>query len=136
MAPFIRRYRSLLMMDDTTLDKPYTRKMRLVTRHWSGNHKRVVQGINVISLLWTQGRESLPCDFRIYNWAENGLIRDILQTAYERGFRPELMMFDSWYAAQGNLKCVRDLGWHWFTRLKANRLLSVPGNRENRPISA
>ena len=45
------------------------------------------------------------------------------------------MLFDSWYASLTNLKYVRDLGWHWFTRLKSNRLLSVPGNRENRPVS-
>ncbi|HIQ08905.1 MAG TPA: hypothetical protein EYH28_05250 [Anaerolineaceae bacterium] len=43
-------------MDDTTLDKPYARWMRLVTRHWSGKHQRVVQGLNLISLLWSQGQ--------------------------------------------------------------------------------
>ncbi len=63
-------------MDDTTLDRPYARKMGLVTRHWSGKQRRVVQGINVISLLWTQGQERLPCDFRIYHRAEDGLTKN------------------------------------------------------------
>ena len=140
VAPFVRRDRGVLVVDDTTLDKPYARKMDLVTRHWSGKHKRVVQGINLISLLWTQGEERLPCDFRIYNRKEDGLtkndhFRAMLQTAYERGFQPELVLFDGWYASLANLKYVRSLGWHWFTRLKANRLVSVKGDRKNRPVS-
>jgi hypothetical protein len=42
-------------MDDTTLDKPYARKMDLVTRHWSSKHQRVVQGFALLTLLWTVG---------------------------------------------------------------------------------
>jgi len=34
----------VLVVDDTTLDKPYAEKMDLVTRHWSGKHHRVVMG--------------------------------------------------------------------------------------------
>jgi len=141
VAPFVQRRRGVLVVDDTTLDKPYARKMGLVTRHWSGKHRRVVQGINLISLLWTQGKERLPCDFRIYNRAEDGLtkndhFRAMLSTAHERGFQPELVLFDSWYASLENLKQVRRYGWHWLTRLKANRLVSVEGNRHNRPVSS
>ena len=42
-------------MDDTTLDKPYARKMDLVTRHWSSKHQRVVQGFALLTLLWIVG---------------------------------------------------------------------------------
>ena len=42
VAPFVRRDQGVLVIDDTTLDKPYARKMALVTRHWSGKHGRVV----------------------------------------------------------------------------------------------
>ena len=44
----------LLVLDDSTLDKPYSHKIELVTRHWSGKHHRVVNGINLLSLVWTQ----------------------------------------------------------------------------------
>lgn len=36
---FVDKKRGLLVLDDTTLDNPYTRKMDLVTWHWSGKHK-------------------------------------------------------------------------------------------------
>jgi putative transposase len=49
-----------LLLDDTTLDKPYSRKMELVTRHWNGKHHAVVAGTNLLTLLWTDGSACLP----------------------------------------------------------------------------
>ena len=39
----------LLVLDDSTLDKSYAKRIELVTRHWSGKHHSVVIGINLIS---------------------------------------------------------------------------------------
>ena len=50
-----------------TTDKMYSRKIELVTRHWSGKHKRVVSGINLVTLLWSDGERCIPVDYRIYN---------------------------------------------------------------------
>jgi len=129
----------MLVIDDTTLDKPYARHMALVTRHWSGKHQRVVRGINLISPLWTDGEARLPCDFRIYNKKKDGMtkndhFRAMLRRAKERGFEPELVAFDSWYAALKNLKLVRQFEWHWLTQLKRNRLVDPDGSG-NRPLS-
>jgi len=66
----------MLILDDSTLDKFYARVMDMVTRHWSGKHRRVVQGINLISLLWTDGMACLPCDFRIYDKAHDQLSKN------------------------------------------------------------
>ena len=44
VRPLVRRTDSILVVDDTVLDKPYARKMGLVGRHWSGKHKQVVRG--------------------------------------------------------------------------------------------
>ena len=52
---FVDLQKGLLILDDTTLDKPYARKMDLVTYHWSGKHQRVVKGIALLTLLWTVG---------------------------------------------------------------------------------
>ncbi len=67
VRPCVRRETGLLVIDDSTLDKPYARNMALVTRHWSGKHRKVVQGINLITLLWSDGTARLPCDLRVYN---------------------------------------------------------------------
>jgi len=50
----------LLIIDDSTLDKPYAHKIALVHRHWSGKHHRVVAGINLVTLLWSDGTAAIP----------------------------------------------------------------------------
>jgi putative transposase len=130
--PQVDKTKGVLVLDDTTLDKPYAKKMALVTRHWSGKHHAVVQGINLLTLLWTDGERYLPCDYRLYDKASDGLskndhFRAMVQTAHERGFRPECVVFDSWYSGLDNLKHLRGLGFRWLTRLKSNRLVNPDG---------
>jgi len=131
----------VLIIDDSTLDKPYASKIALVTRHWSGKHGRVVQGINLISLVFAQRGSCLPCDCRLYNKAQDGLSKNdhfqqMIKTAKERGFDPELVAFDSWYASLKNLKLVRRQEWDWLTQLPSNRQVSIDrsGNRAIREM--
>jgi hypothetical protein len=139
VAPLIRRREGALILDDSTLDKPYAQNMAWVTRHWSGKHHRVVWGINLISLVWTDGQALLPCDFRLYDKPFGGLdkhahARAMLVEAHRRGFRPEMLLFDGWYASLENLKAIRGYEWHWLTRLKGNRLVN-PDDTGNVPIA-
>ena len=138
VEPLVAREQGVLVFDDTTLDKPYAAQIALVTRHWSGKHGRVVQGINLISMVWTDRECRLPCDFRLYNKAQDGLTKNdhfqhMVQQAAERGFQPALTVFDSWYSGLPNLKLLRSLGWHWLTQLKSNREVSLD-RRGNRAI--
>jgi hypothetical protein len=116
----------VLVLDDSTLDKPYSERNALVYRHWSGKHHAVVSGINLITLLWTDGRRVIPVDYRIFDKdrdrkTKNDHFSEMLIEADNRGFSPTLVCFDSWYSSIENLKLVRALGWHFLTRLKANR---------------
>lgn len=139
VKPLIRRTAGALVLDDSTLDKPYAHQMAWVTRHWSGKHHRVVSGINLISLIWTDGETLLPCDFRLYDKPFGGLdkhqhARAMLAAAHERGFRPQVVLFDGWYASLENLKAIHRYQWHWLTRFKANRLVN-PDDTGNVPLS-
>ncbi len=132
VQPCVSLVGGMLVADDSTLDKFYARQIELVTRHWSGKHHRVVQGINLISLLGTDGEAHLPCDFRVYDrshdhLSKNDHFRAMLTTAAERGFHPRLVGFDSWYASLKNLKLVRAFEWQWLTQLKANRRVDPNG---------
>jgi hypothetical protein len=61
-----------LIADDTLLDKPYAKKMDLVYHQWSGKQHRIVNGINVCTLLWTNGSAMIPVNFRIYDIKSDG----------------------------------------------------------------
>jgi putative transposase len=128
--PQIRLDDGLLVLDDSTLDKPYARKMGLVSWHWSGNHHAVVKGINLLTLLWTDGDRHIPTDYRLYDKAHDGLSKNDpfvqqLRAAKQRGLRPKCVCFDSWYSSLANLKEIRSSGWTWLCRLKSNRKVRV-----------
>lgn len=134
----VERKSGILVLDDSTLDKPYAQKIELVSRHWSGKHKEVVSGINLITLLWSDGDRHVPCDYRIFDKAKDKLskndhFQEMLKTAKERGFSPRCVVFDSWYSGTPNLKLIRSLEWVWLTRLKENRLVN-PDRTGNRAV--
>ena len=138
-APLVARDRGVLVLDDSTLDKPHARRIGLVTRHWSGKHRRVVQGINLLTLLWTDGDALIPVDYRLYDKEHDGLtendhFRALLALARARGFRPQCVVFDTWYASLANLEAVRAAGWRWLTQLRGNRLVT-PDGLSKRPLA-
>ena len=113
--------------------------MELVTRHWSGKHQQVVSGINLITLMWTDGDTHIPCDYRLYNKQQDNLTKNdhfqsLIATADERGFRPACVVFDSWYSSLKNLKTIGKYQWHWLTRLKSNRQVNLD-RQGNQPVS-
>lgn len=137
-TPFVLKDTGLLVLDDSTLDKPHARQMALVHKHWSGKHHKSVRGINLITLLWTDGGAKLPIDCRVSNAPVDGIdknqhFRAMLQRAKQRGFAPRYVCFDRWYSGLDNLKAVRSHGWHWLTRFKSNRAVD-PDDTGNRQI--
>lgn len=135
----VRKDRGVLVLDDSTLDKPYAQETELVYWHWSGKHHQPVQGVNLLTLLWTDGTRLIPSDFRLYDKTRDGKskndhFQDMLEVARQRGFQPEYVLFDSWYGASTkNLKTIDGFGWRFLSRLKANRQVN-PERSGNRPV--
>lgn len=129
----------VLVFDDTVLDKPFARHMGLVGRHWSGRHQRVVQGINLVTAVWTDGDALWPCDYRLVDkpagdGTKNDHLRQMLDTAAKRGLAPSCVCFDCWYSGLDNLKAVRRHGWVFLTQVRSNRRVN-PDRTGNRSIS-
>jgi hypothetical protein len=135
--PLVDKAKGVLVIDDSTLDKPFAKHIDLVTKHWSGKHHQVVLGINLITLLWTDGDRKIPVDYRIFS-KEDGRSKhyhfwEMLLMAKSRGFSPKYVLFDGWYASLENLQHVRGHGWHWLTRFNGNRQVS-PEDRQRRSL--
>ncbi|MCS7069980.1 MAG: hypothetical protein NZM00_00625 [Anaerolinea sp.] len=80
----------------------------MATRHWSGEHYPMEQGINLISLVWTESDAVLLHDYRLCNEGQDGLSkndhsRHLLETTHESGLQLGLSVFDSWYSSLNNL---------------------------------
>ena len=126
VKPLIRPTEGVLVIDDSTLDKPRAKHIDLVGSHWSGKHHAVVRGINLVTAVWSDGDRLYPCDYRVYHKAsddktKNDHFADLVAAAHERGFTPRAVLFDGWYASVENLKKVRHFGWIFVTRFKGNR---------------
>lgn len=120
-----------LIVDDSVLDKPRSQEMDLVHWQYSGAHHQVVKGIGLESLIWTNDADKhIPVDFRIYDKGTDGKtknehFRDMISLAKYRGFHPEFVLFDGWYASLDNLKLLDKMGYKWVTQLPKNRVVST-----------
>jgi hypothetical protein len=129
-GPQVRLGDGVPVLDDTTPDKPYAWKMGLVGWHRSGKHRRAVKGIDLLTPPWTDGDRRLPCDYRLYDKAHDGLTRNdpfacLPRRAHERGLRPRCVCFDSRFGGPDDLKSIRSLGRAWPCRMKRNRTVRV-----------
>ncbi|KGF71724.1 hypothetical protein DO97_16005 [Neosynechococcus sphagnicola sy1] len=71
-----------------------------MSRQWSGKHQRVIQGIHLTSLLWSDGDKQIPWDYQLYEQALDGATKNdhfptMLASAKARGFQPKCVAFDS-----------------------------------------
>jgi len=126
--PHLQRKGGCLTYDDTLVDKPYSNETKPVHYQWSGVHKQVMKGINITSLVWTDGDKKIPFDFQMYDKPNDGktknqLAREMITRAKERGFEPEVVLFDSWFSGKENLKQLQEYSWKFLVEVKCNRTI-------------
>ena len=74
-----------LIGDDTLLDKRYSRKNEIAKVQYSGNEHRILNGIDLVNLLWTDSSAYVPVDYRAYfkvndGRSKNDHFRDMLES--------------------------------------------------------
>jgi hypothetical protein len=120
----------ILSVDDTVLDKPYAKYIAYLGYYWSGKHHRVVKGINVITLFYTdlQGRQQ-PINFRIYDKndgkTKNDYFLEMLEEVRAWGLEPGYVTGDSWYSCVKNLKQIKTHLLNFLFGVESNRLVSI-----------
>lgn len=113
-----------LILDDTTWRR-FTKKAEAVSFVWDSSVGKVVFGMSVVILIWTDGKRKVPLGLRV--WQKGGsskveLAEELLRRARQRGLKPEFVLFDSWYASKQILHLIEDFGWRYICRAKRNRL--------------
>lgn len=113
-----------LIIDDTTWQR-CGKKLESVSYVWDSTLGKRVFGMQVVVLVWTDGKRRIPVGVRI--WQKGGksklrLAQELLCEAHRHGLSPEFVLFDSWYAGESLLNLMASFGWQYVTKAKKNRL--------------
>jgi putative transposase len=126
-----------LILDDTVVEKPYARLLGEAAWVWSNKQQKVVFGVSLVLLVWTDGQVRIPVGYRV--WHKGGpskvdLALELLSHARNRlKCKPQFVLFDSWYPAKRLLKRLKDYGWYFVCQLKKSRLFEGVALHAYRP---
>ena len=115
-----------LIVDDTVVAKPYACRLGEAAWVWSNKDRKVLFGVSVVLLVWTDGQVRIPLAFRV--WHKGGpskydLALELLSYARNRlTCKPAFVLFDSWYPSKKLLKRIRDSGWYFVCQWKKTRV--------------
>lgn len=132
------RGKGFLILDDTFLLHPRSKKIKGV--YWDYDHslKRKVFGQRLVVLIWSDGFWRIPVAFSFWHKkgarpkyrTKNEIARTLLSWSVHQGLKPDYVTFDNWYASQKNLKLILiDLKLDFVTRIKRNHYLVYQGRR-------
>lgn len=106
-----------LLFDDTVLDKNHSRQIETVRRQWSGNEKRVIRGIGVVTCVYVNplADQFWSIDYRIYDPEVDGKtkidhLREMLSGAhYQKKLPFQAVLMDTWYASREVMRHIEKL---------------------------
>jgi Transposase DDE domain len=114
-----------LVWDETVVAKPFSPNMENAQWVHDSAQKRAVRGYKALVFLWVSGKEthilrlSLPGTENV-----NELVRKTLIEVKAAGLKPEICLFDNWYASCETLNLIDRLNWRYASRVKSNRLFN------------
>ena len=128
-AELILSENGYILFDDTVLDKRHSFAIEVVRRQWSGNEKKVIKGIGVVTCVYVNPDidRFWVIDYRIFDPERDGRSKidhllEMWQTIIhveQIPFRTVLM--DSWYATMKVMKAIEKAGKIYYCPLKSNR---------------
>lgn len=114
-----------LLLDDTVLDKSYSRHVGQATWCYCSKRKKVVFGIPVVMLVWRYKEVCIPIAYRVYQKGGSSKTSLALELiSYARNslkLKPEFVIFDSYYSSKKICKRIRSYGWYFICQLRKNR---------------
>ena len=120
-----------IIFDDTTLEQKSARKIALAKQQYSGNARKVVNGIGVVTCVYVNRvlDRSWLIDYRIYDKQGDGKtkldhVQDVLGVLVDaRKVAFSTVLMDSWYASKRLLLYIESLEKQYYCPLKSNRLV-------------
>jgi hypothetical protein len=118
-----------LIFDDTVLDKNFSFNIELVRRQYSGNAKKVIKGIGVVTCIYVNPviDQFWLIDYRIYEPDNDGKTKlehaqDMLLGAVHHKQLPfQGVLMDTWYATKKVMLLIESVNKQYYCPLKNNR---------------
>ena len=124
-----------LIIDDTVIPKPYSKKMTGASYVYSSLLETTVFGYNIVFLAWTNGTITLPISWRWYKKDGPSKIKLAQSLIWEARvvwkLSPDLVLFDSFYAADPLLDKINSYGWKFVCQIKGSRIVNAAPIRED-----
>jgi putative transposase len=125
----LKNKRGWLIIDDTVIDKRWSKEQPHLSWVWSSSDQCYVYGLSCVLLIWTDGNTRVPLGMRFWKSSAKrtklSLAMDLLNEA-KTLWNPHVdyVVFDSWYSSAAMMKHVESLGWDWLCRIKCNRIIN------------
>jgi hypothetical protein len=129
-----------LIFDDTVLDKSFGPSIELTRKQWSGNEKRPIRGIGVVSCVYVNPKTEnfWVIDYRIFDPETDGLSKldhfeEMLRSAEHRRMPFRTVLMDSWYATKDLMLLIDGMGEKkktFYCPLKSNRQVDDSGGEK------
>jgi hypothetical protein len=115
-----------LIVDDTVVAQPYARLLGEAAWVWANKDRKVLFGVSVLLLVWTDGQRRIPLALRVwhtggvskYDWA----LARLSEARNRLKCNPQFVLCDSWSPSKKLLKRIRDYGWYFVCQLKKHRV--------------
>jgi hypothetical protein len=132
-----RKCSGWLCLDDTVIEKEYSKLVAYAGYAWSSKLERSVMGIHVVALYWTDGNIRIPVGFRLWipkkkttNYRTKvDLAVELITSADEFSKTCQYIAFDSWYCTIKILRICSTLGINFATQFKKNRKVVFKGQK-------
>jgi hypothetical protein len=120
-----------VLFDDMVADKSHSHKIGTTRRQWSGNAKKVICGIGIVTCVYVNPEINRfwIIDFRIFDPETDGKskidhLRDMLiNICYQKKLSFYGVLMDSWYASRKVMPHIEKLDKIYYCPLKKNRLV-------------
>ncbi len=123
-----------LIFDDTVLDHRFGPAIEGVRRQWSGNERRIIRGIGLVSCVYVRADtgEFFVIDYRVYDPERDGRTKldhaaDMLQMAHHRQAPFDTVLMDTWYATRELMLLIDGLGKRFYCPIRSNRYVDDSG---------
>ena len=128
-----------LIFDDTVLDKNYSFSIELVRRQYSGNAKKVIKGIGVVTCVYVNPEldQFWLIDYRIYDPDNDGKTKlehasdMLLNVVHHKQLKFQAILMDTWYATKKIMLLIESLNKQYYCPLKDNRQVDDSGGAKS-----